>query len=180
MTEKEWLTTVKGLKTVYPNESFLANQEAIAIWYRLLSDLDYNAVNAAVQKHICTSKFPPTIADIREACNKFAMVNRKDWLEGWSMITKYIGKYGYYQPREAIAALKEFDETTGRVAELLGWQNLCMSENPAADRANFRQVYETTQQREAESMKLPDGVRGMISAVAQRMQLGDGHDREGE
>lgn len=172
MTKQEFLAIAKGMKTMYASQHFMEDNTALEMWYKLLSDLDARLVSAAVQQHICTSRFPPTVADIREACSKVTVTPRKDWLEGWHEIVKCIGTYGYYRPQEALKALRAFDETTGRVAEMLGWQNLCMSENAVADRANFRQAYETIQAREVESAKLPPSVNNLISGVAAQLQIG--------
>jgi hypothetical protein len=38
----------------------------LAVWYDLLRDCDKDDVLAAVRKHIETSKYPPSIADVRE------------------------------------------------------------------------------------------------------------------
>lgn len=174
MTKQEFLPIAKGMKSMYSAQHFLEDNTAIEMWYKLLADLDAQLVSAAVQQHICTSRFPPTVADIREACSKVTTVDRKDWLEGWREVTKCIGLYGYYRPQEALKALRSFDVTTGRVAEMLGWQNLCMSENQIADRANFRQAYETIQAREIESAKLPPSVNNLISGISDRLQIGGG------
>lgn len=38
----------------------------LAVWYDLLRDCDKDDVLAAVRKHVETSKYPPSIADVRE------------------------------------------------------------------------------------------------------------------
>lgn len=176
MTKEEFKTLTKGLKSVYASQNFLPDDDSMKIWYRLLRDLPYEVAAAAAQRHMMTNRFPPTVADIREQSVKVADKDSKDWLEGWSQVSKVMSRFGYNRPKEAIEALTAFDERTGRVVEMLGWQNLCMSENPTADRANFRQAYENMQMREKENAKLPEAFRAVIAKTANRLQLGGGNE----
>ena len=53
----------------YPSMSEITT-EKIDIWHELLSDIDFEAAEKAVKEHIKTSRFVPTIAEIREAVNE--------------------------------------------------------------------------------------------------------------
>lgn len=174
MTFDEFKPLAKGMKAVYASQNFLPDADSIKLFYSLLSDLDYQLCSAAIQRYMLTHKFPPTIADIREQCVTVTDTKRLDWLQGWNAVCKAISRYGYYRPVEALDALAEFDADTSRVAEMLGWQRLCMSDNPAADRANFRQAYESMQGRKKEEARLPESVKTMLDTVASRLQIGDG------
>lgn len=175
MTSDEFKLFAAGLKAAYPSQSFLPDEYSRRLWYKLLKDIDYKLAEAAAYKHICTNKFPPSIAEIREQCMKVSVGERKGWLEGWGMLQRLMGRYGWCRPQEAIAELKRFDETAGKVAELLGWQKLCVSESPTADRANFRSTYEALEERKTERAKLPPSVRTQISALAQNFVLTQEH-----
>lgn len=50
------------------------------------------------------------------------------------------------------------DELTLSVVKNLGWTRLCQSENPAADRANFREAYEERAKAIKNSNLLPEFV----------------------
>ena len=41
--------------------------EKIDLWYEMLSEIDFETAKKAVKEHIKTSRFVPTIAEIREA-----------------------------------------------------------------------------------------------------------------
>lgn len=166
MTSEQFKLLARGLKAAYPVQSFLPDKYSLRLWYRLLGDVDYSKAQAAAAKHICTSKFPPTIAEFREACASVDDVSPRSWLDGWGTVQKLISKYGYCRPEEAKAALAEADPIAARVVENLGWQNLCMSENTVADRANFRQAYETYNAREKEMSMLPPEIRGSLETLA--------------
>lgn len=48
----------------------------LAVWYDLLRDCDKDDVLAAVRKHVETSKFPPSIADVREKIKVIERIKR--------------------------------------------------------------------------------------------------------
>ena len=143
----------------------------LVLWYRMLKDLDGKTVAAAVYKHISSCKFPPTIADIREQCAAIESGGEKNWLEGWGMVVRAIGRHGMYGRKEAMKKLRDFDPLTADVVEKMGWQNLCESENQVADRANFRIAYEAYSTRKKELAKLPPNLANMITGISEQMML---------
>lgn len=157
----EFKVLVKGMKSVYTSPNFLPDGDAIKIWYQLLQDMSYEQLNVAIQKHMLTNKFPPTIAELREAAVS-CMVERKDWSDGWEQARRAIRKFGYYQQEEAFASM---DEITRKVVKRLGWKEMCMSENLMQDRANFRMIYEQEQKRVEEKAVLPAGLRDQIEKM---------------
>ena len=50
------------------------------------------------------------------------------------------------------------DELTRTIVKNLGWTRLCCSENPTADRANFREAYEARAGDLQDSLQLPEFV----------------------
>lgn len=178
MTGDEFKILAASLKAAYGHQNFLQDSQSVKLWYRMLKDLDYGLASTAVLKHISVSVFPPTIAAIREACASVVMQDSKDWLEGWNMVQRVMGRYGYNRPEEALKMLRDFDPLTADIAGMMGWQNLCISENPSADRANFRQSYETKKRREMEHAKIPPDVRQTIEGIADRLKLESGRSLE--
>jgi hypothetical protein len=67
------------------------------IYRRMLADLDYPVVNAAVERLIATSKFFPTIAEIREACVHTIEGDRRTGLEAWGDVVRAMGRQGAYR-----------------------------------------------------------------------------------
>lgn len=66
MTETEFGKLVVAIKTYYPREKLFPNRQSVELWYRELSDLDYLTAETAIRKHVSTSVYPPTIAEIRK------------------------------------------------------------------------------------------------------------------
>jgi hypothetical protein len=63
--------------------------------------------------------------------------------------------------------------TTRAAVERIGWTDICQSENPETIRAQFRQIYEISAQREVEDRQLPESVKGVINGIAVKL-LGGG------
>lgn len=163
MTEQEFDKILRGIKGAYP--SWGVTEDTKLVWYRFLQDKEYSVVELAVAKHITSCKFAPTISEILDQCVAMMIPETANWLDGWQQLQRVMSRYGYNRPVEAIAELKKRDPLAGRVAENLGWQNLCMSETQAADRANFRQAYETLLNREKDHVKIPAGLYSKLNRL---------------
>jgi hypothetical protein len=156
MTKEDFKKIALAIKTTFPSSPILQTQEAMDMWYMFLQDLDYKVCQNAVLEIISTSKFPPTIAEIREKCSHLISLPVKDYGEAWESVLKAIRKFGY--PRE-LEALESLDEVTRSCVKSLGYVNICMSENIVADRANFRDIYESRAQRKKTDNQLPLSLR---------------------
>ena len=152
MTEQEFMKIAATIKTSYPAVNVLKDKASMNIWYMMLSDIDYKVCQNAVLELISTLKFPPTIAEIREKCSMLTSLPVKDWGEAWEDVLMTIRKFGYPQELEAMNSL---DELTRKCVKRIGYQNICMSDNISADRANFRMIYETEAQRKKTDNQLP-------------------------
>ena len=163
MTRDEFSIFANALRTYYAKENLLPNKQAMELWYQALKDLSYSLASAALGKWSQTSRWSPTIADIREtAADITDPDNGEDWSMGWGKVLKAISRYGWSRPEEALATL---DETSRAAVKCLGWQNLCMSENISVDRASFRQTYETMKKRKKEQRQISPDVLAIIQAV---------------
>ncbi len=138
MTKKEFSQLSIGMKAAYPRFQMLATDEEMSFWYQMLKDIPYEVAENAVMEHICTNVFPPNIAEIRKLCMERCKQPILDFDEAWGVVQRAISAHGRYHPEKAFA---EMDELTLSVVNNLGWTNLCQSENPVADRANFREAY---------------------------------------
>lgn len=168
MTFDEWKILAKGLKSFYTSDRFLPDQDAIKLWYAMLKDLDYKTLNAAVQKYITKGEFAPTVAQLRKICMEITQGTAPDWGEGWLEVQQAIRKYGYMREHEA---MESFTPITKEVVRRLGYKSLCMSENEMADRANFRQCFETINLRDQQQAVLPMTLRNTIQQIQEKSNL---------
>lgn len=155
MTFDEFITLAKGLKCAYTSPNFLPDEYSVKTWYKFLEDLPCDLATMAVQKYIATNKYPPTIADIRENVAEM-MTGSSDWSESWEQVTRYISLYGMPNESKAYDAM---DDHTREAVKRLGWRNLCMSQNPTADRANYRMVYEAVIKEKKDQLSVPENLR---------------------
>ncbi len=170
MDAKKFAALMKGLRSAYPNAKMIDSDEAMKMWYSMLSDLTYEQLSFAVQRHIATCRFAPTIAEIRELAS---VREEKDWSEAWGHVQDAIGRYGYYEPSKMLDYIKARDELAYKIVKSLGVRELCLSDNPTADRANFRMAYESRQKKAAERTALSPNLRAALETSGQKKL--DGH-----
>lgn len=169
MTTDEWKVLVKAMKAAYPSPNFLPDDWSVKLWYRMLQDIPYETLNLAVQRHISTNRYPPTIADLRGS-----MVKEKPWSEAWEEVKRSMWFYGMPREREALESMSPL---TREIVKRLGYQSLCMSENEAVDRANFRMIYEEEVKRKTEDAALPETVKARLNGILQIGEANEHFDR---
>lgn len=165
MDKKEFGQFAMALKTYYPREQLLPNEQAMELWYRQLCDIPYNLAEVALNKWVATNKWSPSIADIRRMSLEVKEGSRPDYGEGWEQVMRAIRQYGVYREEEA---LQSMDEVTRQCVKQMGFKNICMSENITADRANFRMIFENMAERKRNEAQLPETLRTLIG----EMQVG--------
>lgn len=168
MTKDEFKILAKGMKAVYTQPSFLPDADALNVWYSLLQDLPYDVCNVAIQKYMMTESKIPTIADIRNLCAGVVAGEKPLWSDGWEEVCRAISRWGSYGEREA---MESFTDITKQTVQRLGYRELCMSENPSVDRANFRMIYEQIANREYERQKLPLSMQNLIATIQEKKKM---------
>lgn len=155
MNKQQFATLAIGIKSAYPASKILEDNASMDFWYMALKDIPYEIAENAVMEHICTNVFPPNIAEIRKLCMERCKPKILSFDEAWGLVQKAMSEYGWYHPQEAFAIM---DELTLSVVKNLGWSRLCQSENPTADRANFREAYMRKAAEAQNTNSLPDFV----------------------
>ena len=174
MDKTEFGLFASALRTYYPREALLPNKQAMELWFRELHDIPFQVAEASLRKWVSTNKWSPSIAEIREMAATVKNGDIPDWGEGWEEVQRAIRKHGMYDVK---GAMESFTPLTRQTVERLGFRNICVSENPAAERANFRQCYEILAKREQTrqqvALPLQDTIRQLQSGF---MMLGDGEN----
>lgn len=169
MTESETMALVALLFQAYAGAPG-ATEERADIYRQLLSDLDAETAVLAVQGLIRTSKWLPTIAEIRAAATARDLGPQRSAAEAWGDVThaiRYVGAYGapIFQDPAVAAAVRA-----------LGWESLCIGDSSAmSDRARFCEIYDSVTQRTRDAhqrgeqagtdRQLPSGMRMLIGTV---------------
>ena len=176
MSSSQVAKLVAVLLGAYP--SARDNAGTSMAYERMLADLDFVAASAAVEKLIASSRFMPSIAEIRETTLALTDGEVHPGGEAWGSVLRAIGSAGAY--RVPGVDFEFSDPVTARCVQALGWTELCSSECQAADRARFIELYDTLsvqERRKALSHELP----AMERFVAlERSKVRELEDRTGE
>lgn len=65
MTPSQSARLVAAISAAFPGRTI--TKETVSVYASLMTDLDYDLAEQAVRDCLMTSKFPPTVAEIREA-----------------------------------------------------------------------------------------------------------------
>ena len=162
MDKKEFSMFAMAIRTYYPKENILPNQQAMELWFRELQDIPYQVVEAGLRKWVSINKWSPSIAEIREMATTVKCGSIPDWGEGWESVMMAIRRYGTYREAEAMESL---DDLTRQCVKRLGFRNLCLSENINQDRANFRMIYEQLAERKKVDAQIAEPLKQLISSM---------------
>ena len=165
MTKQEFSKIAMAIRTYYPKEQLLSDRYAMDLWYEALNDLPYQLAHNALKKWVETNRWSPSISDIRGMCATFANGDFNSWEDEWQNVCEAIRKYGYMREEEALNSLPEI---TARIVVRMGYKNLCSSEKPSVDRANFRDIYNNTVTKEKEREKLSPRIRDAIDTATEK------------
>lgn len=144
MTEAQAQKLVTVLVTAYPSAMLRLSadqqRETAATYRRMLADLEYAVANAAVERLLATSRYLPTIAEIREAAADLTGSGSRVGGEQWGSVRRAMASRGAHRTPGVDFVFN--DPITARVVDALGWRELCLSDNPTADRARFIETYD--------------------------------------
>lgn len=168
MNKKEFSIFASALRTYYPKEKLLPNEQAMELWYNQLKDISYNVASATLEKWVAIEKWSPSIADLRKTAVEIVNGTTYDWGEGWGQVEKAIRKYGMYNEAEAMESM---DDITRQTVKRLGFINICTSDNYQADRANFRMIYEQLAEKKEKDSQVPTRLKALIDKMPENHQL---------
>ena len=165
MDREEFRTLVKGMKAVYTDPKFIADKDAFDVWFQLLKDLDYEKAGMAVQKHMMSSRFPPTIADVREQYACITQPQELNEMEAWSLVSSAL-RNGIYGAEEEFAKLPEtVRKAVGNACNLRFWAESGSEAVETVIQSNFIRTYRVVAARKKEAAGMPEGIRRLIQAA---------------
>lgn len=161
MTVDEFAKLADAIKTYFPRDNMLPTDESMELWFDMLNDLDYLSAYASLKKHVATSKFPPTIADIREGTTDFLQPQELNEMEAWSLVYNAICNSTYNSVSEFEKLPPLVQKAVGLPDSLREW---AMTENLNLEvvMSNFQRAYKAELKRHEELQKMPQNVRQLI------------------
>jgi hypothetical protein len=179
MDRKQFATFAMALRTYYPKEAILPNQQAMELWYREIGDIPFDVAETALRKWVATNKWSPSIAEIREMTSGIVNGDPMTWGESWEKALGAVRRFGSYNKG---AALDSLDPLTRKCVESIGYMELCMSENIMVERAHFQKVFEVYSKRERLNQQIAAPLLETIKRLqikgvdGQRLQIGSGDE----
>lgn len=155
-SEKQVRGLLRAISGAYP--MFELTDDRVSIYVKLLADLDAEALIAATQQHIATSKFPPTVAELREGCTALTRPALPAWADAWDeVLTAIRAVGGYGTPAFSHPLIEQ------TVAGMGGWKVMCGMEigETATWRAQFRDVYSAYASRAGREAALLPAARAL-------------------
>lgn len=132
------------------------------VYESMMLDLPRETAQAAVQRLITSSRFLPTIAEIRAAAVEVVRGPKRAGAEAWGDVTMAIRRVGRYRPPP------DFDDPlVSECVTNMGWLSLCDSTNETADRARFIELYDQIAARD----RVDRQVSGLLSAPSVSLRL---------
>ena len=170
-SEQEFGILVKAMKAVYAKPDFLPDDAAIEVWYQMLRDLDYSTLAKAVQKHMMTSPYTPTVADLRAAAAEFSAPPDCGIpaLEAWSLVRRAIRNAIYHAEEEYAQLPVPVQKAIGSPGNLREWAQMDTETVESVQQSQFLRSYRATVQRERELAQLSPAMRSLLEGTAARM-----------
>lgn len=169
MTAKEFGFLADAIKTYFPRDNVLPTENAMRLWYEELKDIPYQLAHLALQKYVCTNKFAPTIADIREQVAELNKQNEEELNEtaAWSIAWKAICNSGYHAEEEFAKLPPVIQRTVHSPAQLREWALLENIDGKTITvlQSDFQRAFRVEQQRERERSKLSPGVLKLMRQI---------------
>jgi hypothetical protein len=158
---------VAFLAAAYRDSKF--TEDASKVYEALLADLDFATAQEAVVRLISTSKWLPTIAEIRATAADIKHGPVRSGGEAYGDVLAEIRRTG------AWGAPSFKDPLVAECVRLMTWRGLCLGENEASDRARFIELYDNLAARERGNVvagrALPAPTAGLALPLWKPLQL---------
>lgn len=180
MTKKETIGLFGILIAAYPNfDKFKDDSQVegmVNMWATLFADDDSAIVGLAVKKHIMTSKWPPSVAEIREI---MADITHPDLIppdQAWTAVSDLIYAVGEHNHGEAQRSLPPLIAQT---VDAIGWSTLynlhCghhRGNKDGMDRVAFMDLYRPAYERAKADACCSASLLGGINTIKQQLTNG--------
>lgn len=173
MTRQETKDLMAILKAAYPNfYKDISKEEAKAavdLWATIFSDTPAKLVIEAVKSLICTLKYPPTIADVKEKIAAIMHPEMMTEMEAWQKVRRAIS---YYNADETFAQLPPvIQKIVGSPNTLREWAQMEAEIVDSVIQSNFMRSYKAKMTQEKEYAMLPESTKQLIQSIAVKMDM---------
>lgn len=166
MTKEEFANGMAFMSNIFSKDM---TAEQVGVWYSFFENDNFESFQKAVRKLAVTSKFFPSIAELKEVMAEDA-VGMLTADQAWDGVLYAVRKYGAWQTEEAMKSLPAAVQMT--VNHLGGFQRICMSEDLEWTRKDFMKAYEVNKNRE--ELNYTTGTLVTIADVVEKKKLLEG------
>ena len=184
MTKKDAAQLVAIVVTAYPNYDKFRDADSVkatvSLWAMMFEDVDAPLVALAVKKHIATSKWPPSVAELREILLEIAHPDLIAPDQAWLAVSDLLYSEGEFNHGDL---KQQLPPLVARAVESIGWNNLWEMHRghwgggkPGMDRVAFMQQYTPMYEREKSRSMTPaqltekiDNAAGSLPDKGQRL-----------
>ena len=175
MTKADAAKLVAIVVTAYPNYDKFKDAKAVEatvnLWAIMFESDPGGIVGLAVKKHIATSKWPPSVAEIRELMLESQHPELVPPDQAWAAVSDLLYSEGEYNHGDLY---RQLPPLIARTVETIGWGNLyemhrsyCRGGKPGMDRVAFMQQYTPMYEREKAKAMTPRAISaGIDTALA--------------
>ncbi len=181
MKHEETVKIIGLLIVAYPSYDKFKDEShirsTVALWDKMFADDDFGLVQMAVEKHIAKSKWPPSIAELREIMAEITHPELIPVEEAWSLVKKLLAMHErLYAPTNAF-----LPKLIAEAVDAVGYENLKSlsrsvaqgdSKKAGLDRVAFIQAYENRLQRDKERAVMPKNLRHRIDEAQRHFDDG--------
>lgn len=141
MTQTEVSKLVAMLIAAFPNAKL--NASTATAYEKMLVDLELAVGIAAIERITKSSRFMPTVAEIRSEAALVKHGPVRLGAEAWGDVQEAIRRIGSYAPAPTFT-----DPLVADCVRMMGWKELCLEGNAVSDRARFIDLYDGLAQRQ--------------------------------
>ena len=176
MTRQEALAVMAMLKTAYPNFYKNFSKEdisaAVNLWATMFSEESIQVVTEAIKALMCTLKYPPTIADVKEKIRKITQPDEMTEMEAWEQVRRAISFYDAQENYNSLPPMLR--RLVGSPNQLREWAVMDRETVNSVIQSNFMRSYRIMAAQEKEHAMLPSSTKQLIAGLAQKYSLPEG------
>jgi hypothetical protein len=156
MSLEELGTLMKMLTRAYPTAPQSLDGDTIKMYLTMLKDLPTEPLALVIQQHIATSKFFPTVAELREPTLDLIQKKPPSAFNAWIEVSSLIAAGHCYLPGGAIRRPIIDNPITNKILEKMNFRQFYFLPTQKQERI-FKECYEELRAQEiANSRSLPE------------------------
>ena len=198
MNKKEVAALFGLISALFPRDEKFANADKMMVtaWAEMLADIPLDKAKEAVKYAVATSPFPPSICEIRNYAVKISENSLRSPEEAWKIALDAMRTYNtktvpikgfnsktyefvkFGEPVKIRPSGLEYEAKrhvppdVWEVMELMGYADMCASENADVLRGQFMKIWSNKTSREHEYRVVAPIVPQLVERVAQNLLMG--------